>query len=236
MADGRFAHYTMRSSFLSFAMKPTIDTALHLLHGATSGALATHSTQLPDYPFATALPFVADERHRPVFLLSVLAEHTKNLLANPRASLLVTSADAQNVLTAPRMTITGDAVRIDAAPELVERYVRYQPDARQYLELGDFVFFRLQPRRARYIGGFAQMGWIEEAEWPQAAVLSPPEEAALLARFGHRLPAGAKLLGIDCYGIDFEREGRRQRQPFPAACRAMEEIAGGMEAMLPGLA
>ncbi|HWJ95675.1 MAG TPA: hypothetical protein VNT33_13180, partial [Telluria sp.] len=80
----------------------------------------------------------------------------------------------------------------------------------------------------------AQMGWIEEAEWPQAALLSPADEAALLARFEHAFPAGAKLLGIDCYGVDFSHEGRRQRQPFPAACRTIDEIASRMESMRPG--
>ncbi|HJV50262.1 MAG TPA: pyridoxamine 5'-phosphate oxidase family protein, partial [Noviherbaspirillum sp.] len=215
------------------AMKPSLTTALHLLHGASSGALATHSTQLPDYPFASALPFVPDENHCPVFLLSGLAEHTKNLVADPRASLLVTADDAENVLIAPRMTIVGDVLRIDATSELAARYVRYQPDATQYLELGDFAFFRLQPKLVRYIAGFAQMGWIEEAEWPQAAVLSPADEAALLARFGHAFPAGTSLLGIDCYGFDIAHDGRRLRQAFPATCSTIEEIAGRMESMRP---
>ena len=212
-------------------MKPTLDTALHLLHSAASGALATHSAQLPDYPFATALPFVPDEAHCPVFLLSGLAEHTRNLLANPHASLLVTSPEAQNVLSAPRMTIVGDIVRINAAPELAARYVCYRPEARQYLELGDFVFFRLQPKRVRYIGGFAQMGWIEEVEWRDAEVLPPAEEAPLLKRLEAALPAGARLLGIDCYGIDIEREGRRQRRQFAAVSRTVEEIAGRLSSM-----
>ncbi len=215
-------------------MKPSLTTALHLLHGASSGALATHSTQLPDYPFASALPFVPDENHCPVFLLSGLAEHTKNLIANPRASLLVTGGDAENVLTAPRMTIVGDVLRIDATSELAARYVRYQPDATQYLELGDFAFFRLQPKRARYIAGFAQMGWIEEAEWPQAVLLSPADEAALLARFEHAFPGDTRLLGIDCYGFDIARDGGRLRQPFPATRSTIEEIASHMESMRHG--
>lgn len=212
-------------------MKPSLDTALHLLHSAATGALATHSAHLPGYPFATALPFVPDETHCPVLLLSALAEHTRNLLANPRASLLVTSADEQNVLTAPRMTIAGDVARIDTRPELAARYVRYQPDARQYLELGDFAFFRLQPKRARYIGGFAQMGWIEEVEWRDAAVLPPAEEAALLERFEQVLPAGARLLGIDCYGVDIERDGKRQRRHFAAACGTLDEVANRIASM-----
>lgn len=208
------------------AMKPSLDTALHLLHGSSSGALATHSTQMPGYPFASALPFVPDEGHRPVFLLSALAEHTKNLVADSCASLLVTSMDEPSVLTGPRMTIVGDVVRFDAAQELAARFVRYQPDAEQYLALGDFAFFRLIPKRARYIGGFAQMGWIEEPEWSDAAILPLADEAALVARFESVVLPQARLLGIDCYGIDVERDGKRQRLKFSAPCNTAEEVAG----------
>lgn len=213
-------------------MPPGFDNVIHLLHGASFGALATHSMHMPGYPFASALPFVPDECHRPVFLLSGLAEHTKNLAANPCASLLVTGTAEQNVLTGARMTIVGDAVRFNATDELRTRFLRYQLDAAQYLALGDFAFFRLLPKRARYIGGFAQMGWIEEAEWLGAALLPPAGEAGLLARFERALPSSAKLLGIDCHGFDIERDGMRQRQKFPAACRTEEEIASGMEQML----
>lgn len=213
-------------------MKPTFESALHLLHGASFGALATHSTQMPGYPFASALAFVPDECHRPVFLLSSLAEHTKNLVANPCASLLMTGTAEQNVLAGARMTIVGDAARFDATDELRARFLRYQPDAEQYLALGDFAFFRLQPKRTRHIGGFAQMGWIEELEWSGAALLPPIAEARLLARFEHALPSSARLLGIDCYGLDTECEGTRQRQKFSAACSTEEEIAASIEYML----
>lgn len=192
-------------------MKPDLSCAIHLLHRAAFGALATQAVRMPGYPFATALPFVADEMHCPVFLLSGLAEHTKNLLAHAQASLLVTDADHDNVLEAPRMTIVGDAQRFDAAPSLRARYLRYQPDAEQYLELGDFAFFRFTPKRIRYIGGFAQMGWLEHDDWGQVQVLAAEEEAALMREVA---AAHTGVLGLDCYGIDLMRNGRRERIPF----------------------
>lgn len=195
-------------------MKPDAASAIHLLHRTSFGALATQASRMPGYPFATALPFVPDESHCPVFLLSGLAEHTKNLLESPKASLLVADPDQPKVLESPRMTIVGDVQRFDATPTLQARYVRYQPDAAQYLELGDFAFFRLEPKRVRYIGGFAQMGWLEEEEWGKVEVLEPGDEEALLQALG---PAGADVLGLDRYGIDILRNGRCERIPYEKA-------------------
>jgi putative heme iron utilization protein len=201
-------------------MKPTLDTALHLLHSQAAGALATQSAQLPGYPFATALPYVPDEVHRPVFLLSTLAEHTKNLQADPHASLLVTVAGNADVLESARMTLVGDAVPIEASDALKRRYLRYRPEAEQYLSLGDFMFVALDPVRCRYIGGFAQMGWLEAAEWKEAAILPLEEEEQLLAGLG-----SADVLGIDYYGVDLLRDGKRKRLQFAAVCRTLEDIA-----------
>ncbi|GIZ51485.1 HugZ family pyridoxamine 5'-phosphate oxidase [Noviherbaspirillum aridicola] len=204
-------------------MKPEFDSVLHLLHGAASGTLATHSLQLPGYPFASALPFVPDEAHRPVFLVSGLAEHTKNLLADRRASFLVTG-NGESLLAGPRITLLGDALRTDASPELQARYLRYQPDAEQYLSLGDFAFFVLQPKRVRAIAGFAQMGWLEEADWHDATVLTLADEAGLIQDLLGDLPPRVRLLGLDCYGIDFERQGKRERQRFPNMLDSVEQI------------
>jgi putative heme iron utilization protein len=63
-----------------------VEHAIHLLHEAAYGTLATHSAILPGYPYATVVPYVPDETQRPVVCLSALAEHTKNLLADSRVS------------------------------------------------------------------------------------------------------------------------------------------------------
>lgn len=213
-------------------MKPSLDTAIHLLHAVSSGTLATNSAQLQGYPFATALPFVPDEQHCPVLLISRLAEHTKNLFVDGRASFLVSSPNDANVLTGARMTLVGDAVRIDASPELAARYVRYQPDAEQYLSLGDFAFFRLTPKRVRHIAGFGQMGWIEASDWADAGVLSLADEAQCLHELiGFQQP-GVRVLGIDCYGCDIEHHGKRDRLRFGAMLHAPAKIIEGVKRSL----
>ena len=216
-------------------MKPNLDTVLHLLHAASSGTLATNSLALPGYPFATALPFVPDQWHCPVFLVSRLAEHTKNLLADGRASFLVNSLHEGSVLTGARMTLVGDVAHIDASAEFTARYLRYQPDAEQYLSLGDFAFFQLMPKRARHIAGFGQMGWVEQSEWKNAAVLAPAEETQYLQQLAGIAPTGVRLLGIDYYGCDIERDGKRIRLRLPGPASQDEsatKLVSGIERLL----
>ncbi len=205
-------------------MKIPLETIIPLLHKTIFGVLATQSTQLPGYPFASIMPFMADERHRPVFFVSRLAEHTKNLLADLRASFLVSSPDGKNVLTGARLTLVGDVMPIDATPDLVARYLRYQPDAKQYLDLGDFAFFRLMPQRARYVAGFGEMGWVEKEEWADGAFLPLADEAILYRDLLAVLPKGIRLLGLDCYGVDIERQRKRERRQFPNGTAAVENF------------
>jgi hypothetical protein len=213
-------------------MNVNFDSIIHLLHGAASGSLATQSTQMPGYPFASVSPFVLDEQHRPVFLISGLAEHTKNLAADCRACFLMHGSDGQSVLKGERVSVLGDVQRIDASAQLRARYVRYHPDAEQYLTLGDFVFYRLMPKGARYIAGFGHMGWVGEADWAASVSLPAEDEAYLLHELIGVPPAGVRLLGADCYGFDLERAGRRERQRFSDGPIAANDIAAAVRRIL----
>lgn len=190
--------------------------ALSLLHRAPFATLATHSLNLPGYPHATAVPNVQDEAHCPILLLSELAEHSKNLQADPRVSLSLLDpegADPAAPQTAARLTLTGDIERLP--PEaldspLCQRYLRYQPEAADYLAL-DFAFYRLRPRRLRYIGGVGRMGWIEADTWQGLAQLTLAAEADAITQLSPQLPAGVTLLGLDPLGIDYRQHGQRRR-------------------------
>lgn len=198
-------------------MKPRLATLIDLLHRCPDGALATHSVAMPGYPFATAVPFATDQQHRPLFLFSRLAEHTQNLAADPRASLLVRIPLADGEMA--RATVVGPVAPIEAEPLLVERFLRYQPEAERLLQLGDFRFFRLEAAQARIIGGFAQAGWLagERIGVPPRLTLAD-ERAALDAL---RAPTGMALLGMDSLGLDVSVGDERLRlgfgdQPLPA--------------------
>lgn len=197
-------------------MKVDIEAAIALLHEARHGTLATHSTQAPGYPYATVVPHVADEAHRPVFCVSALAEHTKNLLADPRVSYCVVQPDCDDVQANARLTLVGDAERFAPSDAFLARYLRYEPGAEQLLKL-DFTFFRLTPVRIRFIAGVGRMCWIEARDWNAVPAIAADAEQQALRAVAPALPAGVHLLGLDCFGIDFEVHSRRARQRVPGA-------------------
>lgn len=200
------------------------ESALSLLHLSKLGTLATHSHQLPGYPFATAIPYALDAAHNPVLCISALAEHTKNVLTDPRVSLSVVQPGAEDVHDTARLTLVADAERIEPDEALRARYLRYLPRTEDLLML-DFMFFRLRPKRIRYIGGVGRMGWVEEADWAALPMLPTGLEEQFLKETRSQLSAQVKLLGADCFGIDYEVKGERHRQRFPDAPLTAERFA-----------
>ncbi len=191
---------------------------LHLLHQSAIGTLATHARQPHGFPYPTLLPFAPDPWHRPVILTSRLAEHTRNLLGDPRAGFLVAHAPDGDVLNGQRETLLGlfEPVDHDENPALARRYLRYHPDAARYLALGDFNFWVMHVERLRYIGGFGAMGWLDGQDLDPLEPLSSDDEETLLAFFDThpRRPATLALAGVDRYGADLHIDGARTRFVF----------------------
>jgi putative heme iron utilization protein len=214
-------------------MLSRLEILIDLLHGAGDAALATHSLAMPGFPFASAVPFAPDERHRPLLLISRLAEHTQNLAADARASLLLARSLEAGEMA--RVTLIGTIVPVEADVGLTDRYLRYHPEAERFLQLGDFGFHRLEPARIRVIGGFAQAGWLDGDRLLEAACLAAADEARLREEFASRLPAGADWLGIDAYGADVSLAGVRRRLRFPAAPCDAAAIGRDLAALLDDL-
>lgn len=192
---------------------------LHLLHTAAVGTLATHARQPEGFPYPSVLPFVPDPRHRPTILVSRLAEHTHNLHADPRAGFLAVDAPDGDVLSGQRVTLLGSFEPVDSTPEVVQRYLRYHPEAERYLVLGDFTFWTMRPERLRYIGGFGAMGWLDGPELDPLPPLAFDEENALIAQWADHSDraSGLHLLGVDRYGADLKMNGLRSRFVFDDA-------------------
>ena len=204
---------------------------LHLLHIAAIGTLATHARQPEGFPYPSVLPFAPDPQHRPTILVSRLAEHTHNLHADPRAGFLVVDAPDGDVLSGQRVTLLGTFEPVDSTPEVVQRYLRYHPDAERYLVLGDFTFWAMKLERLRYIGGFGAMGWLAGADLDPLPPLGFDEEDALIEYFAaHSQGAsGVQLLGVDRYGADLKLDGVRTRFVFDDAKRNTETLHAALE-------
>jgi putative heme iron utilization protein len=193
------------------------------------GALSTNSQRLAGYPFGSIVPCVTDHAARPVILVSRLAEHTKNMLADQRVSLLVRddSADPQE---SARLTMIGDAKPAHDADEAVQaRYLRYFPGAARLLALGDFSFFHIEPVTLRYIGGFGAIHWISAINFAPPANALAACEADIIAHmnadhlgalyeccrhFNHAQPSALAMIGIDCDGVDVRADDRILRFDF----------------------
>jgi putative heme iron utilization protein len=138
-----------------------------LLRAQKAGVICTVSQKAGGAPFGSLASYALAASGEPLFLFSALAQHTQNLLADPRCSLFVYdwAAGADDPQQAPRACLVGRALQLAAAEseDAKARFVAVHPQAEPWLEL-DFTFFRLGVTEVQYVGGFAQAGWVPASE------------------------------------------------------------------------
>ncbi len=155
---------------------PEIPTPSHaerartLVASAINGVLSTLAVDRQGHPYGSLVLFALHEG-APVFLVSELAEHTRNLRGSPRCSLLVTEAGPDNPLALGRLTLLGTctAVPEPQAAAVSETFLARHPDANYYADFEDFGYWQLSVTGIRYIGGFGRMSWVEPDAWHQAS-------------------------------------------------------------------
>ncbi len=147
--------------------------AKDLLRSERVAVLATASAAKGGHPFASLVPFGLSRDGEPLLLLSGLAQHTRNLAADPRACLLVhdAAAAAKDPRTAARAPIRGRVREVAPADEddARTRYLASQPNARGLFALGDFALYVLEVEEAQIVGGFAAAGWVSGDDLRTAA-------------------------------------------------------------------
>src|SRR5213596_3458151 len=87
--------------------------------------------------------YCADRQCRPVIYISSIAQHTQNILADPRVSLTVLeNADSGDVQARGRLSCIAHARPLSPdEDDGRERYFRYFPQSREYSGTHDFEFF-----------------------------------------------------------------------------------------------
>ncbi|HXV60894.1 MAG TPA: DUF2470 domain-containing protein, partial [Vicinamibacteria bacterium] len=153
-------------------------------------------------------PYGLDERGNPTFLISTMAMHTQNLLANDRASLFVTEAsEVEDALGAGRVTLMGRVVRTpkDALESVRERYLARYENASYWVDFKDFAFFQMELVDLYFVGGFGVMGWVTAEEY-LAAEPDPLADAAsgIIDHMNQDHVSAMLLLAHDAAGIDAE--------------------------------
>ncbi len=100
----------------------------------------------------------------PVLLISRLAEHTKNLLADPRASLLFDgTAGLADPLTGGRVTVIGAFAPSDDPADRAAFLARHE-GAGLYAEFADFAVWRMTIAHAHLVAGFGRIHWLTADE------------------------------------------------------------------------
>jgi putative heme iron utilization protein len=140
-------------------------TPAALLERAAAATLATLSQRHAGWPAASFVPFALDADGAPLVLLSALAEHTRNLEADPRACLFVHDDPGADVRQTPRLAVYGRARPLPAAEAALarDRYLARHPAAEPLLGL-DFRLWKLEVVEAHWVGGFAAARWLTPAE------------------------------------------------------------------------
>jgi heme iron utilization protein len=177
-------------------MKPTPDfdprrAARTLLREARSGALATLMTGSGD-PYCSLVNVATAADGSPLLLISRLAVHTKNILADPRVSLMLDERRTGDPLEGARVMLMGTAHATDDA-NARRRYLERQPEARMFADFGDFGFYRIELRGAHLVAGFGRIVDLSLADLlpdlAGAAALVKAEEVIVAHRYAEHLAA-----------------------------------------------
>ena len=223
--------------------------ARHLLRTAVKGSLATldHET---GHPYVSLVLVAAEPDATPVFLLSFLARHAKNLQEDPRASLLLDGTGGlAEPLTGDRVTVFGEVLPT-SSPTARPRFLARHLSASDYVDFRDFGFYALRPSKGHFIGGFGRIFTLEpgalltslegaqglvDAEADILAHMNSDHKdaVALYATELGKQPGGDwRMCGIDPEGADLLHRTNSARIDFPSRVRSPTEARQTLVALV----
>lgn len=215
-------------------------TARHLVRAATRASLATAMRETAGAPYASLVALATDHDGSPILLLSDLADHTKNLKADRRVSLLLTGDGRhEDPLEGSRLTLQGTLERGDA-PALRKRYLARHPKASLYADFGDFGFYRMAIDKGHLVAGFGRIHWMgaERLTVQPSAELAEAEDGIVehmnddhrdaLILYATRLLAREvgdwRMTGVDPEGIDLRMGGETARLNFDRRAETSTDV------------
>ena len=228
------------------------ERARTLVARISTGTLCTLAQEPAGYPYGSFVT-VAFDAGNPVFLVSSLAEHTKNLERDSRASLMVAESSSPDPLANGRVTLLGPCTRVEEdGGSARAAFLAVHPNASYYADFRDFGFWMLRVESIRYIGGYGRMSWISQEDW-QAVEADPlaPYAAGVIAHMNADHAdamvlyckafskatdiTSATMTGVDRYGFDMSAKTpdgpRPVRVAFPESVRTPEDVRATLVAM-----
>lgn len=213
--------------------------AKRLLRMIRAGSLAT--LEPGGTPFASLVSVATLVDGQPILLVSELSTHTQHLRVDGRCSLLLARTGKGDPLAHPRLTLTGQAERLEGEERDIarSRFLSRQPKASLYIDFPDFSFWRMALDAAHLNGGFARAArFAGAALMSNAALPAAVERGAVahmnadhgeaLALYGEVLAgagAGAWVMsGLDPDGIDLICGDRVARVLFDTPIQGPGEL------------
>src|SRR3982075_2597448 len=220
-------------------MQPTSDfdpakVARSLLRRSRQGALATLAAGSGD-PYCSLVNVASHADGSPILLISRLALHTRNILADFRGSLLLDERGEGDPLEGSRIMLAGppEEGSSDDATILRQRYLNAHPTAETFVNFKDFSFFRIRPSGAHLVAGFGRIVDLKPEQFltdiSDAGALLEAEQGAIehmnadhrdaMNLYATRLlgaePADWRCTGCDPDGIDMQAGPTTLRLDFP---------------------
>jgi putative heme iron utilization protein len=229
-------------------MQPTTDfnpakLARSLLRRRRQGALATLMAGSGD-PYCSLVNLASHSDGTPILLISRLALHTRNIMADHRVSLMLDERADGDPLEGSRIMLAGRAEQAsdDELAGLRRRYLNAHPSAEAFVEFKDFSFFRIRPSGMHLVAGFGRIVDLGPAQFltdiSDAADLLEAEQGAVehmnedhrdaMSLYATKL-LGAEALdwrctGCDPDGIDMQADDKTLRLDFPERVRSGTQL------------
>ncbi|KAH8480847.1 hypothetical protein H0E87_030928 [Populus deltoides] len=165
---------------------PPVEEIRTMLNQSTRGMLSTFSQKHEGYPSGSMVDFACDADGSPILAVSSLAVHTKDLLANPKCSLLVAKDPEDR--TDLVITLHGDAIPVSEKDITAVRtaYLAKHPDS-FWVDFGDFQFMRIEPKSCAICFGSCNcFAWIRRCVYYPAEFSKEEYQTAkvdLIAQF-----------------------------------------------------
>jgi putative heme iron utilization protein len=207
--------------------------ARSLLRRSRQGALATLMVDSGD-PYCSLVNLASHADGSPILLISRLAVHTRNILADPRVSLLLDERAPGDPLEGARIMLSGRAEQVSGDHDTVRRrYLNAHPSAEAYADFADFSFFLIRPFGVHMVAGFGRIVDLAPAQFLtdlagadalleaelRAVVHMNDDHRDALCLYATKLlgaePADWRCTGCDPEGLDMMAGAKTLRLEFP---------------------
>jgi putative heme iron utilization protein len=110
-------------------------------------------------PYCSLVNVASAPDGSPILLISRLAVHTRNILADARVSLMLDERAPGDPLEGARIMLAGRAEEADNDDRemLRRRYLNAHPSAEAFVDFKDFSFFRIRASGAHLVAGFGRI-------------------------------------------------------------------------------